>query len=170
MRPACSIRQVAMGGSQVFSSGTIETRAGMCSNQVPLSQRNCNDSAVSQDTRTAFIRSLTLGSLRLQPAQRSPLLVHSSASSDPGADGQSDGVQSPLESHSSYRGSDWSPQRLVFHQNLESFADRVGLIVALQSNGKLSQEAAYSQIRKIWKELKTSKDSLIRADHNSQNT
>lgn len=49
----------------------------------------------------------------------------------------------------------------MFHQNLESFADRVGLIVGLQSNGKLSQEQAYSQIRKIWKELKLSKDVLL---------
>ncbi|MEB3235189.1 MAG: hypothetical protein VKM98_07165 [Cyanobacteriota bacterium] len=70
-------------------------------------------------------------------------------------------MQSPLESHSSYRGGDWSPKRLMFHQNLESFADRVGLIVGLQSNGKLTQEQAYSQIRKIWKELKLSKDVLL---------
>ena len=80
------------------------------------------------------------------------------ASTDPGAS-----VQSPLESHSSYRGADWSPQRLVFHQNLESFADRVGLIVGLQSNGKMSQEQAYTEIRKIWKELKGSKDELLKA-------
>jgi len=80
------------------------------------------------------------------------------------ADGSDNGsVQSPLESHSSYRGSDWSPQRLVFHQNLESFADRVGLIVGLQSNGKMSQEQAYTEIRKIWKELKLSKDELLSA-------
>ena len=49
----------------------------------------------------------------------------------------------------------------MFHHNLESFAERVGLIVALQSNGKLSQEKAYAEIRKIWKELKESKGSLI---------
>ncbi|MBM5827461.1 MAG: hypothetical protein FJ050_05315 [Cyanobacteria bacterium M_surface_7_m2_040] len=67
-----------------------------------------------------------------------------------------------MESHSSYRGEDWSPQRLVFHQNLESFADRVGLIVGLQSNGKISQEQAYTEIRKIWKELKESKGTLLR--------
>jgi hypothetical protein len=71
-------------------------------------------------------------------------------------------VQAPFEAHSSYRGKDWSPQRLVFHQNLESFADRVGLIVGLQSNGKMSQEAAYTEIRKIWKELKNSKGELLR--------
>ena len=70
-------------------------------------------------------------------------------------------VRSPLEAHSSYRGGDWSPQRLVFHQNLESFAEQVGLIVALQSNGKLSQEQAYAQIRRLWKQLRQSKDALI---------
>lgn len=75
-----------------------------------------------------------------------------------------DTVRSPMEAHSSYRGSGWSPQRLVFHQNLETFADRVGLLVGLQANGKLSQEAAYAQIRQLWKELKQSKDSLIDGD------
>lgn len=71
------------------------------------------------------------------------------------------GVNSPMEAHGSYRGSDWSPQRLAFHQNLESFAERVGLIVGLQSNGKLSQEEAYAEIRRIWKDLKVSRDSLL---------
>ncbi|MCP9774913.1 hypothetical protein [Cyanobium sp. WAJ14-Wanaka] len=75
-------------------------------------------------------------------------------------DGPGPEVQSPLEVHSSYRGSDWTPERLVFHQNLETFAERIGLIVGLQSNGKLSQEQAYDQIRKIWKELKDSKNNL----------
>lgn len=92
-------------------------------------------------------------------------MVHSAGvpDPDPGNSVADASVQSPLESHSSYRGADWSPQRLVFHQNLESFADRVGLIVGLQSNGKMSQEQAYTEIRKIWKELKGSKDELLRA-------
>lgn len=87
--------------------------------------------------------------------------------SDPGADPeqgaalQTHSVHAPLEGHSNYRGDDWSPQRLMFHQNLESFADRVGLIVGLQSNGKITQEQAYTEIRKIWKELKSSKDVLL---------
>lgn len=72
------------------------------------------------------------------------------------------GVQSPMESHGSYRGDDWSPQRLLFHQNLETFAERVGLIVGLQGNGKISQEEAYAQIKRIWKDLKQSKDHLIK--------
>jgi hypothetical protein len=66
-----------------------------------------------------------------------------------------------MESHGSYRGEDWSPQRLMFHQNLETFAERVGLIVGLQGNGKISQEEAYAQIKRVWKTLKQSKDHLI---------
>jgi hypothetical protein len=69
-----------------------------------------------------------------------------------------------MEAHGSYRGADWSPERLAFHQNLESFADRVGLIVGLQSNGKLSQEGAYDEIRKLWKSLRSSKNNLISED------
>jgi hypothetical protein len=49
----------------------------------------------------------------------------------------------------------------MFHQNLESFAERVGLLVGLQSNGKLSQEEAYAEIRKLWKDLKGSRGNLL---------
>jgi hypothetical protein len=55
----------------------------------------------------------------------------------------------------------------MFHQNLESFAERVGLVVALQSNGKVSQEQAYAEIRRIWKDLKDSKDSLLKRPEQS---
>ncbi|MEO1004191.1 MAG: hypothetical protein AAFX65_13925 [Cyanobacteria bacterium J06638_7] len=75
--------------------------------------------------------------------------------------GDSDGVRSPMEGHSSYRAEDWTPQRVMFHQNLETFADRVGLLVGLQSNGKLTQEQAYDEIRLMWKQLKESKGSLL---------
>lgn len=79
---------------------------------------------------------------------------------DPSERGAS--VRSPMEAYSSYRGSDWTPARLAFHQNLEAFAERVGLIVGLQSNDKISQDQAYMEIRKIWKELKDSKGTLLR--------
>ena len=46
----------------------------------------------------------------------------------------SDGTRSPMQGHSQFHGPDWTPQRVAFHQNLEEFADRVGLIVGLQSN------------------------------------
>lgn len=67
----------------------------------------------------------------------------------------------PLEAHSAYRADDWTPQRLLFHQNLESFAERVGLLVGLQSNGKVTQEEAFAEIRRMWKELKGSKTHLL---------
>ncbi|WP_315859113.1 MULTISPECIES: hypothetical protein [unclassified Cyanobium] len=83
--------------------------------------------------------------------------------SNPELDRQEREVQSPMEAHSSYRGSDWSPERLMFHQNLETFADQVGLIVGLQANGKMSQDQAYAKIKKIWKNLKFTRDSLFDA-------
>ena len=70
------------------------------------------------------------------------------------------GTHSPLESFSSYRGNDWSPERLVFHQNLEQFAERVGLIVGLQANGKIEQSEAYAEIKVLWNELRSSKRDL----------
>ncbi len=70
-------------------------------------------------------------------------------------------LHSPMEAHGSYRGEQWSPERLVFHQNLETFAEQVGLIVGLQANGKMSQEQAYAQIKKLWKLIKSSKDNLL---------
>jgi hypothetical protein len=66
-----------------------------------------------------------------------------------------------MESFSRYHGEDWSPERVAFHQNLEQFAERVGLIVALQANGKITQDIAYAEIRQLWKELKDSKGNLI---------
>jgi len=71
-----------------------------------------------------------------------------------------DGTHSPLESFSSYRGNDWSPERLAFHQNLELFAERVGLIVGLQANGKVEQSEAYAEIKTLWNELRSSKKDL----------
>ena len=66
-----------------------------------------------------------------------------------------------MEMFSSFHGKDWTPQRAAFHQNLEQFADRIGLIVGLQANGKISQEEAYEQIKCLWKTLKTSKNDLL---------
>lgn len=91
--------------------------------------------------------------------------LSSSPSTPPSGDHRPDdapSVRAPLEGHSSYRAEDWSPQRVMFHQNLETFADRVGLLVGLQSNGKLTQEEAYEQIRRMWKQLKDSKGSLLK--------
>lgn len=92
-------------------------------------------------------------SMAASPGKREPDRPGDHASPGP--------IRSPLEAHSSYRAPDWTPQRLMFHQNLESFAERVGLLVGLQSNGKLSQEQAYAEIRKLWKNLKDSRGNLL---------
>lgn len=72
-----------------------------------------------------------------------------------------EGIRSPMERFSSFRGENWTPQRLVFHQNLEQFAERVGLIVGLQANGKIDQDVAYDEIKSLWAELKESKKDLL---------
>lgn len=77
-------------------------------------------------------------------------------------DGQGcSGPTNPLEAFSSYQGLDWTPKRLVFHQNLEAFADKVLLLVALQGSGKINQEQAFGCIHDLWKELKRSKRDLL---------
>lgn len=54
----------------------------------------------------------------------------------------------------------FKPEHLAFNANLQEFAQRVSYICALQSNGKLSPEEAYRQIKTLWKQLKTSKKEL----------
>lgn len=54
-----------------------------------------------------------------------------------------------------------SPQDLIFEANLKEFANRVGLIVGLEIGGKIDGGEAYHRIKKIWKELRSSKKSLL---------
>jgi hypothetical protein len=58
-----------------------------------------------------------------------------------------------------YRGS-FQPQNLVFNANLQEFAQRVNYISNLETNGKLSPEESYKEIKALWKQLKQSKKSL----------
>lgn len=64
-----------------------------------------------------------------------------------------------LYPRSSYRG-EFSPENLVFNANLQEFAQKVSYICNLETNGKLSANQAYDQIRVLWKELKTSIKNL----------
>ncbi|MEA5605270.1 hypothetical protein [Nostoc sp. UHCC 0252] len=52
------------------------------------------------------------------------------------------------------------PENLVFNANLQEFAQKVGMITSLESNGKLDPEDAYQQIKGLWKQLKHSKKEL----------
>ena len=50
----------------------------------------------------------------------------------------------------------FTPKTLVFNANLQEFAQRVGHISNLQTNGKLSAQEAYKQIEALWKQLESS--------------
>lgn len=54
----------------------------------------------------------------------------------------------------------FTPEDFVFNANLQEFALRVGYIVSLQTNGKISSEDAYQQIKGLVKELKISRKEL----------
>ncbi|QNI94420.1 hypothetical protein SynA15127_01340 [Synechococcus sp. A15-127] len=72
-----------------------------------------------------------------------------------------DDTPSTMRGHSQFHGPDWTPHRVAFQQNLKEFADRVGLILGLQSNGKVGQEKAVEQIKDMWKSLKASRNDLL---------
>ncbi|MGF1589992.1 MAG: hypothetical protein ACFCU7_12240 [Pleurocapsa sp.] len=56
------------------------------------------------------------------------------------------------------------PNNLVFNANLQEFAQKVAYICALETNGKISTEEAYNQIKKLWHQLKTTKKALLEQD------
>lgn len=60
---------------------------------------------------------------------------------------------------SRYRGNP-TPENIVFNANLQEFAQKVDLIVALQTGGKLSAEESYVQIETLWEQLQESKQHL----------
>lgn len=68
-----------------------------------------------------------------------------------------------LTPRSKYQG-EFTPQNLAFNANLQEFAQRVSLICGLETGGKVSSADAYDDIKKLWKELKASKKSLLKKD------
>ncbi|MCU0565958.1 MAG: hypothetical protein MUF49_05105 [Oculatellaceae cyanobacterium Prado106] len=60
---------------------------------------------------------------------------------------------------SRYRG-EVKPENLVFNANLQEFANRVTIICGLETNGKLTPEESYKEIKSLWKQLKRSKKAL----------
>jgi len=62
----------------------------------------------------------------------------------------------------SYRG-EFTPENLAFNANLQEFANKVTVICALETNGKISPSDAYYQIKELWKKLQESKRNLL--DH-----
>ncbi len=64
-----------------------------------------------------------------------------------------------LCARSRYHGN-FTPANLAFNANLQEFAERVSLIVGLETGGKLSPQAAYDQIETLRKILDRSKSQL----------
>jgi hypothetical protein len=52
------------------------------------------------------------------------------------------------------------PENLVFNANLQEFAQRISYICNLETNGKLSPDEAYEQVKALWKQLKRAKKEL----------
>lgn len=61
---------------------------------------------------------------------------------------------------SRYRG-EFTPENLAFNSNLQEFAQRISIICNLETNGKITPEDAYRQIKSLWKELKQSKKEFL---------
>ncbi len=76
------------------------------------------------------------------------------------ADSDSNQLNDFLMPRSKYHG-EFTPQNLAFNANLQEFAQRVALICALETGGKVSSADAYNDIKKLWKDLKSSKKSLL---------
>ena len=64
-----------------------------------------------------------------------------------------------LYPRSSYDGQ-VKPENLVFNANLQEFSQRVNYICNLETNGKLTPEESYNQIKNLWKQLKRTKKQL----------
>ena len=61
------------------------------------------------------------------------------------------------------------PENLVFNANLQEFSQRVNYICNLETNGKLTPEESYSQIKALWKQLKLTKQQLGVGENPFQN-
>ncbi len=71
--------------------------------------------------------------------------------------------QNFLYPKSNYRGDFFpsKPNNLVFNANLQEFAQKVAYICGLETNGKISSQEAYYQIKEIWRQLEISKKELL---------
>jgi len=64
---------------------------------------------------------------------------------------------------SRYRG-EFSPENIAFDANLQEFTNRISIICALETGGKISPIEAYQQIKDLWTELDQSKKNLLSDD------
>jgi sigma54-dependent transcription regulator len=63
----------------------------------------------------------------------------------------------------------FTPPNLVFNANLQEFSQRVTYICGLETGGKLNPEAAYQEIKQLYKQLKKSRKQLGIGGSSSEN-
>jgi hypothetical protein len=63
---------------------------------------------------------------------------------------------------------DFSPEHLAFDANLQEFAQKISYICSLETGGKITPDAAYEEIKALWKILKRSKQGLGIGDDKPQ--
>jgi hypothetical protein len=54
----------------------------------------------------------------------------------------------------------YTPENLLFNANLQEFSQKVSIISALHTGGKLSSEQAYNQVEHLWQKLVQSQQTL----------
>ncbi len=54
-----------------------------------------------------------------------------------------------------------NPNSLIFNANLQEFSQKVALICALETNGKVTPLEAYQRIKELWQELESSRQDLF---------
>jgi cephalosporin-C deacetylase-like acetyl esterase len=59
---------------------------------------------------------------------------------------------------------EFTPENLAFDANIQEFAQRVSYLCGLETNGKIPTKEAYQEIKKLWKQLKESKQELFKDD------
>ncbi len=60
---------------------------------------------------------------------------------------------------SSYRG-EFTPENMMIDANLQEFALRISYICNLETNGKITAQQAYFQIKQLWQQLSDSAENL----------
>ena len=56
---------------------------------------------------------------------------------------------------------EFTPGKIVFNANLQEFSNKVSILCALETGGKITPEQAYKEIKALWKTLKLTKKELL---------
>jgi hypothetical protein len=61
--------------------------------------------------------------------------------------------------------SEFTPNNLAFDANLQEFAQQTFYLCNLETNGKITPEETYGQIKQLWRQLEQSKQELLDNDN-----